>query len=30
LWISKIEVPVTGVVDHITAADLELNLDQKR
>jgi hypothetical protein len=30
LWIAKIEVPSTGVVDRITDADLEMNLDQKR
>ncbi|MEO8481063.1 MAG: ThuA domain-containing protein [Acidobacteriota bacterium] len=29
LWMSKIDVPATGVVDRITDADLEMNLDPK-
>ena len=29
LWIAKIDVPVGGVVDSITEADLALNLDPK-
>ncbi len=29
LWIAKVEVPATGVVDRITDADLEMNLDPK-
>lgn len=29
LWIAKVNVPATGVVDGITAADLTANLDQK-
>lgn len=29
LWISKVDVPAGGVVDHITAADLDVNLDPK-
>jgi hypothetical protein len=30
LWIAHVDVPAGGVVDQITPADLELNLDQKR
>lgn len=30
LWIAKIEVPATGVVDAITEADLTQNLDDKK
>jgi type 1 glutamine amidotransferase len=29
LWLAKVEVPATGVVDHITAEDLTQNLDVK-
>jgi hypothetical protein len=30
LWLAKVDVPPSGVVDRITDADLEMNLDQKR
>jgi hypothetical protein len=30
LWIAKVDVPATGVVDQITPADLTLNLDDKK
>jgi hypothetical protein len=29
LWIAKVEVPVRGVQDQITASDLAANLDDK-
>jgi len=30
LWIAKVDVPASGVIDRITPADLAENLDQKR
>jgi hypothetical protein len=30
LWIAKVEVPPGGVVDTIAAADLGMNLDDKK